>query len=104
MLSLKAFGLLDLRGDDGRPLHSVLAQPKRQGVLLYLAIAEPRGFHRRDALLGLFWPDLDEDRARAALNKAVHHLRAALGEHVVAGGGREELAIDWNYLSAAPGA
>ena len=60
---------------------SILAQPKRTALLAYLAAAAPPGtFHRRDALLGLFWPGLDELRARSALNQAIRFLRRELGD------------------------
>jgi len=41
----------------------VLAQPKRVALLAYLAAATPRRLHRRDSLLALFWPELDQEHA-----------------------------------------
>ena len=85
LIELRTFGTLDLRGSDGRELRAVLAQPKRLALLTYLAAAAPGAstFHRRDTLLALFWPDQDVTRARAALSRAVHYLRASLGDGVV---------------------
>src|SRR5262245_12921902 len=40
-------------------------QPKRLALLAYLAIARPRGAHRRDALVAIFWPELDQHGARS---------------------------------------
>lgn len=94
MIQLKALGSLDLRGDDSRPLQAVLAQPKRLALLAYLAIATPRGFHRRDTIVGLLWPEFDETRARNALNKAVHHLRTSMGAEAVVSRGHEELGVE----------
>jgi eukaryotic-like serine/threonine-protein kinase len=94
MIELRTLGVLDLRGVDGQEIRAVLTQPKRVALLAYLAIAAPHGFHRRDTLLGLFWPELDQQHARASLRKAVHALRHALGEGVVIARGDEELAID----------
>jgi hypothetical protein len=37
----------------------ILAASKGAALLTYLAIATPRGFHRRDTLLALLWPELD---------------------------------------------
>lgn len=56
---------------------------KRAALLAYLAAALPRGPHRRDKLLALFWPDSDEQRARAALSQAVYFLRERLGEDAI---------------------
>ena len=74
--------------------HSVTAQPRRVGLLLYLGLAQPRGFHSRDQLLALFWPDHDEQRARNALSQAVHFLRRALGPDAIVSGADDQLRLD----------
>ena len=71
----------------------MLQQPKRLGLLAYLAVASPRRFHRRDSLLALFWPELDQEHARAALRRALYFLRTELGPEVVAGRGDEEVGV-----------
>jgi serine/threonine-protein kinase len=63
---------------------------------VYLALAtpgRPARYQRRDLLVGLLWPELDQSHARAALRKAVHAARAALGADVVLSRGDEELAL-----------
>ncbi len=75
MIHVRLLGTLELQDSEGAELRSILAQPKRTALLAYLAAAAPSGFHRRDTLLPLFWPELDEAHARDALSKAVHHLR-----------------------------
>lgn len=82
MAQLSLFGGVDLRGD-GRRLDAVLSQPKRTALLVYLAVARPHGFHSRDTLLALFWPESDERRARRALRKALHFLRKHLGKDAI---------------------
>jgi DNA-binding SARP family transcriptional activator/tetratricopeptide (TPR) repeat protein len=89
MIRLRTLGTLDLRNSDGSEIRSVLAQPRRLSPLLYLAIATPRGFHRRDRLVALFWPDQGADRARASLSRAVHFLRRELGDDVLLSRGDE---------------
>jgi DNA-binding SARP family transcriptional activator/TolB-like protein/Flp pilus assembly protein TadD len=79
MIRLRTLGALDLRGPAGQELRPVLAQPKRAALLVYLALAPPRGPHRRDTLLALFWPEQDTERSRNALSQAVHFLRRSLG-------------------------
>lgn len=93
MIELKTLGTVELQDTAGRELRSVLAQPKRLAVLVYLALARPRGFQRRDVLLALFWPEADHEHARAALRKVVHVLRRELGEGVLLGRGDEEVGF-----------
>jgi len=93
MIELRALGSVDLRDGAGRDVQAVLAQPKRLALLAYLAVARPRGFHRRDVLLALFWPELNQQRARAALRKAVHVVRRQLGAEVLVGRGDEDLGL-----------
>jgi serine/threonine-protein kinase len=104
MFRLHLLGAIDLRDDDGREVRPILAQPKRLALLAYLAAAAPRGPHRRDALLGVFWPELDQGHARNALSKAVHFLRRSLGEAALTSRNTEELGLDgavvWTDVAA----
>jgi DNA-binding SARP family transcriptional activator/TolB-like protein len=93
MIEFRALGSAGLVRADGHPVASVLAQPKRLALLLYLTIAAPRGFHRRDTLLGLFWPESDTERARGALRQAVRFLRRSLGEAVLVNRGEDEIGV-----------
>ncbi|HEX6627676.1 MAG TPA: protein kinase [Gemmatimonadaceae bacterium] len=92
MIEFRTLGTLDLRRTDGPELDSLLAQPKRIALLAYLCLATPRGFHRRDSILGLFWPDADETHARGSLRRALHVLRVSLGENAFNSRGDEEIA------------
>lgn len=92
VIELRTLGSLDLQ-QNGKEVRAVLQQPKRLALLAYLAINTPRRFHRRDALLVMFWPELDQSHARAALRRAIYFLRQALGDGVIAGRGDEELAV-----------
>ncbi|MFL5514514.1 MAG: BTAD domain-containing putative transcriptional regulator, partial [Gemmatimonadales bacterium] len=93
MIRFHTLGVLDLRGPDDVELRSVLQQPKRLGLLAYLTIASPHRFHRRDSLLALFWPDLDQEHARAALRRSLYFLRAELGADVITGRGDDEVEV-----------
>lgn len=94
MIELRTFGIVELRGSQGQELRSILRQPKRLALLAYLALARPHGFRRRDALIALFWPDLDHQRGRAALRQALHVLRAALGGEVLIRRGEDDIAVE----------
>jgi len=98
MIDFRMLGALSLTTGDGREVRSLLTQPRRLALLAYLAAATPRGLHRRDKLLALFWPDLDQEHARAALRQALHVLRSALGVDVVASRGDEEIGLDFERI------
>lgn len=90
MIDLRVLGTLDLRDSaNGRSILAILAQPKRMALLMYLALATPRGPHRRETLLLLFWPDSTEDRARNSLNQAVFNLRRVVGDSAIVGTGED---------------
>ena len=97
MVELRLLGSPDLTGIDSPAAAALLGQPKRLAVLIYLALATPRGWQRRDRIVGLLWPELDQERARTALRKTVLVLRRALGESAIVSRGDEEIAV-------APGA
>lgn len=97
-MRFQTLGTIRLRATDGSDVEAVLAQPMQVSLLAYLAVCRPRGFHRRDTLLGLFWPELDADHARGALNQAVYRLRGSLGRDVVTGRGKDEIGIDERLL------
>src|SRR3989442_11553219 len=79
MVEFLLLGTVNLTSEDGREARSLIGQPRRLALLAYLAAATPRGIQRRDRLLTLFWPELDQGRARAALRQALHVLREELG-------------------------
>jgi DNA-binding SARP family transcriptional activator/TolB-like protein len=93
MIKLRTLGSLELTSPEISAVSSVLAQPRRAALLCYLALALPRGFHRRDTLFALFWPEDDAEQARHALRQSVYVLRRALGTKTIVSRGAEELAL-----------
>lgn len=95
--SLTLFGGLDLSGPDSAAAESVLVQPKHVALLAHLAVesvvTRGRRYSRRDYLVGLLWPELDQPHARTALRRVVHQVRAALGAEVLVSRGDEELSL-----------
>ena len=76
----------------------MLSQPKRLGLLGYLALAARDGHCRRDSLLALFWPELDNHRARRALNQSLYVLRQELGTDILSLRGEEEVRANPDNL------
>ena len=94
MIQLRTFGGVDLKDSVGREILPLLSQPKRLALLIYLALAKNSGFRRRDKLLALFWPELDDVHARGSLRQALTFLRRTLGEGVIVTRGEEEIGVD----------
>lgn len=90
---LRTLGAVDLRDAAGREVTAILRQPKRLALLVYLALEGRGHFLRRDTIVGLFWPELDQEHARAALRRALHFLRRGLGEDLIDGRGDEEVRL-----------
>ena len=99
MIRCRVLGSLDLRDDEKGDISSVLAQPKRLALLVYLLVADDGRFHRRDTLLGLFWPELDATRARDNLNQAIKFLRQSLGPAAIVSRGPDEVGADPDRIS-----
>ena len=98
MIRCRTLGALDLRGPAAEEHLAVLSQAKRAALLVYLAVAAPRTFQRRDTLLALFWPELDQEHARAALRQSLTFLRRELGDAVIRTRGGEEVGADPEQL------
>ncbi|HEY6808342.1 MAG TPA: hypothetical protein VI160_06080, partial [Gemmatimonadales bacterium] len=93
MIRLWTLGRVDVVDDRGVTIDEVATQSKRLALLVYLALAEPPGWQRRDTLVALFWPELDARRARHALRQALHFLRTRLGADAILTRGAEDVAI-----------
>lgn len=98
MTKFRVLGTTELRRK-GEALDSFLAAPKRVGLLAYLTLARPRGFHRRDKILPLFWPNRGQKAARNALSNLLYHMREALGSELLVSRGAEEIEVDRDHLS-----
>src|SRR2546430_292279 len=92
MIELRMLGTLDLKGTDGRAVHSILAQPKRLALLAYLAVHSARV--RRDSVVALFWPELGTAHARGALRQSLRFLRRELGDGILNGHSDEAIAFE----------
>lgn len=91
--SLNVLGACDLTAEDELRVESVLQQPRRLALLVYLAIATRTGPVQRDTVLAVFWPESDTSAGRNALSQALHYLRRSLGD-VVLSPTQNELLLD----------
>jgi DNA-binding SARP family transcriptional activator/TolB-like protein len=88
MFVLRLLGANDLRDSQGASVDGLLAQPSRFALLAYLGV-RGGGLVRRDELLAMFWPELDEARARNALSQALHVIRRIIGAEAVTSRGMD---------------
>lgn len=94
MIQLTALGRLELSGGEGIDFSGVLTQPKRLALLVYLALPSPGTMHRRDTLLGVFWPEVDQAHARNALRTSLSHIRHVLGQSAIDRRGDDEVGLN----------
>ncbi len=92
-IRFRTLGSVELYRQNGEQRKSILTQHKRLALLAYLVLARPGGFHHRDTLLGLFWPEHNQDAGRHALRQALYLLRSKIGRGVIVTRGREEIGI-----------
>ena len=97
MIRLRTLGQSDLVVGEDRDANALLSQPKRFALLCYLALPKPGVMVRRDALLGLFWPE-DSEQPRVALRQALSHIRKVLGHDVIVGRGSQEVGLNPDLL------
>jgi TolB-like protein/Flp pilus assembly protein TadD len=98
MIQLHTLGVLDLRDSLGDELRTVLAQPKRLALLAYLAVVPARAHPRREIVISLFWPTLDEHHARGALRQALRFLRKSLDTDVLEASDDEGIRVRHDAL------
>jgi len=95
---LRVLGPVSVVRSGGDATTPLLTQPRRLAVLVYLVLARPRGWHSRDTLTALLWPEADQAGARHALRNALHGIRQALGEVIITAGDGH-VAVDRDLIS-----
>jgi len=93
MIEFRALGPAQLAGPEGSDTQALLARPKLLGLLAFLSVGATRGFQRRDSLIGCFWPELSQERARSAVRQSLYRLRLCLGEEIVVTRGDDEVGV-----------
>jgi serine/threonine-protein kinase len=90
---------MELRGATGNDTHRLLTHSKAVGLVVYLLLAPPGAFQRRDRIVGLLWPEQDQSHARGSLRKTIHDIRSFLGDDVLDTQGDDDVAINHDRLS-----
>lgn len=88
MINLLTLGRTSI-AQDGEELAWLAAHKQKMALLAYLAVEAPV---MRDRLVGTFWPERHEDKARHSLSQALYALKKELGtECFIVSGDRIEL-------------
>ena len=95
---LRILGHTELSGPNPEAVEAIARQPKRLALLAYLALTTVDGFRRRDHVISLFWPALDQAQARTYLRKALYGIREALGEDLFVSRGEDEIRLDHSLV------
>ncbi len=98
MVRLRILGTLNLETGSGRARTDLSNQPKRLALFVLLTLQSTRGPIARDRLVGLFWPDLSQVRARRALSQSLYVIRRSLGEELIQPHGQEALRVSSELL------
>src|SRR5690348_4409134 len=77
MLTLRTFGGAVVLDDSGEQLGAAASQRRILALLALLAVAGDGGLSR-DKIIGLLWPESEEERARHSLTQALYSARRAL--------------------------
>ena len=95
---LRILGHTELSGPNPEAVEAIARQPKRLALLAYLALTTVDGFRRRDHVISLFWPELDQAQARTYLRKALYGIREVLGEDLFISRGEDEIRLDHSLV------
>ncbi|MGH7669781.1 MAG: BTAD domain-containing putative transcriptional regulator, partial [Gemmatimonadaceae bacterium] len=74
---LKLFGSASIEGPAG-PLTGRPVQRRRLGLLALVSVARQRGL-TREKVVGMLWPDADQERGRHLLSDSVYRVNQAVG-------------------------
>jgi DNA-binding SARP family transcriptional activator len=97
-LRLRAFGGLSIENLDA--VSDAGPRPRPLALLAILAIAGPKGASR-DHVLGVLWPEAEEERARQSLSQLIYSLKRELGIDVAASAAR--LRLDEKQITSDVG-
>lgn len=98
MIELRILGRPDVRQLSPSAV-SLHLPAKPMALLACLAVDVSGRFTRRDHLLPLFWPELNEERARNALSQTLHRIRRVVGPGTIIGRGTEEVRVAADRLA-----
>lgn len=96
---LRVLGPVTVQHSGDPQSSSRLTQPRHLALLIYLALARPRGLHSRDTIIALLWPEHDAVAGRRALRNALYTIRRELGAAVIISAGDHLIGIDPAYLA-----
>lgn len=98
MFEFRTLGTIELRAGGGAPFPEPLRHSKRVALLACLSASHPIRLHRRETLIALLWPDLDDRHARGMLRHELYELRRALGSDAFVGSGENAVGVNGDRI------
>lgn len=95
MIQIRTLGGFSVTPDERGPVD--LTRRRSVALLAVLAVTAPHPV-ARDKLMALIWPELDEERARNALNQTLFAIRRELGHDVILG--RADLRLNTDVVAS----
>jgi DNA-binding SARP family transcriptional activator len=95
---LRTLGRLALADEAGHDDPSLSTRPRKLALLTWLAL-RPERRASRDRLIGIFWGERDDARARNSLSDALSHLRRVLGRDAIRSQGDEIIVASDSRLT-----
>ena len=92
-LNLRLLGAPQMGGAGAARAGALLGKPKTLALLVYLAMAGPGAFRRRDDILARFWPEANTTRARNALRQSLFLIRQHLPEGALTSRGPYDVGL-----------
>jgi TolB-like protein/Tfp pilus assembly protein PilF len=97
-VEIRILGSTTIQKENGEYDPSLLTGAKRLALLTYLILGNPKRFKRRDKIIALFWPKLNQQKARNALSNILYHIRSSLGKEIIQNRGSEEISVNENNI------
>lgn len=99
MHRLRTLGGLVLLDEADERVEALTGRTRALALLAYLAVEGAGERVAREELVGLFWPDRSEERARKALRSTLYQIRRATEAPLVGGKGEQSLWVEGGRLA-----
>lgn len=98
MIEFRVLGTIEVDGVEPPDAAALRSHPRWIAALAYLLCSASGAGRRRDELVSMLWPSVEQARGRASLRVVLHGLRRHLGRDTILSHG-DELRVDRDLLT-----